>query len=97
MSGDWIEAGKRLQEQRLAAGLTQMQVAAEAGLHEVTVSQCESGNRNIGAASRAKIAAAIQELASSKQNAQTETAGEVDAAIRELRHVIAVLSRLRGR
>lgn len=56
---DWIEVGTRLREARLAAGLSQEQLAANVGLERTMVVKAEGGVRRLDALELSRIAAAL--------------------------------------
>lgn len=43
---DWAAVGQRVREERMRAGLTQIQLAAKAGITPVTLSKLETGARD---------------------------------------------------
>lgn len=52
--------GDRVRERRVAAGLTQAQLAERCGLHRTFVGSVERGERNVALLSLKKIAAALR-------------------------------------
>ena len=52
--------GFRVRERRLAAGLTQAQLAAKCGLHRTFVGSVERGERNVALLSLRRIATALR-------------------------------------
>lgn len=52
--------GFRVRERRLAAGLTQAELADKCGLHRTFVGSVERGERNLALLSLRKIAAALR-------------------------------------
>jgi transcriptional regulator with XRE-family HTH domain/Zn-dependent peptidase ImmA (M78 family) len=62
MSGDveWADVGERMREARLAAGLTQEELGAAAGLDRTMIVKIESGNRRIDAMELVRLSSALQ-------------------------------------
>ena len=56
---DWIEVGTRLREARLAAGLSQEQLAADVGLERTMIVKAEGGVRRLDALELSRIAVAL--------------------------------------
>ena len=55
----WIDLGARVAEARQAAGLTQVQLAAEVGIDRTAVTKLESGKREVDSLELARIARAV--------------------------------------
>lgn len=62
MSGgaEWADVGERMREARLAAGLTQEELGAAAGLDRTMIVKIESGNRRIDAMELVRLSSALQ-------------------------------------
>jgi transcriptional regulator with XRE-family HTH domain/Zn-dependent peptidase ImmA (M78 family) len=62
MSGgvEWAEVGERMRDARLAAGLTQEELGAAAGLDRTMIVKIESGNRRIDAMELVRLSSALQ-------------------------------------
>lgn len=60
----WAELGQVIRKHRLAAGLSQEQLAERSGLHWTYVSQIESGKRNLSVNVLRRIAGALETPAS---------------------------------
>jgi ribosome-binding protein aMBF1 (putative translation factor) len=54
------QVGDRIRERRLAAGLTQAQLAEKCGLHRTFIGSVERGERNLALLSLRRIAAALR-------------------------------------
>ena len=54
-----IKVGRKIKEYRRKRGLTQEQLAFEAGLHRAYIGQIERGEKNIGLQNLEKIAMAL--------------------------------------
>lgn len=61
---EWAELGQVIRKHRLAAGLSQEQLAERSGLHWTYVSQIESGKRNLSVDVLRRIARALKTPAS---------------------------------
>jgi transcriptional regulator with XRE-family HTH domain len=62
MSGgvEWADVGERMRAARLAAGLTQEELGAKAGLDRTMIVKIESGNRRIDAMELIRLSSALQ-------------------------------------
>jgi len=62
MSGgvEWADVGERMREARLAAGLTQEELGAAAGLDRTMIVKIESGSRRIDAMELVRLSSALQ-------------------------------------
>jgi transcriptional regulator with XRE-family HTH domain len=56
---EWVDVGERMRAVRLAAGLTQEELAAEAGLDRTMIVKIESGNRRIDALELIRLSSAL--------------------------------------
>lgn len=57
---EWTDVGERMREGRLAAGLTQEELGAKAGLDRTMIAKIESGNRRIDAMELIRLSSALQ-------------------------------------
>lgn len=64
MRTDW----KKLRPARLAASVHQVDLAAELGITQATISRFESGRSPVTAETAAKILSALEKLAASRKN-----------------------------
>jgi transcriptional regulator with XRE-family HTH domain/Zn-dependent peptidase ImmA (M78 family) len=62
MSGDveWVDVGERMRAARVAAGLTQEELGARAGLDRTMIVKIESGNRRIDAMELIRLSSVLQ-------------------------------------
>lgn len=57
---EWAEIGERIRESRLAAGLSQEDLARQVGLERTKVAKIESGDRRVDALELVRLAAALR-------------------------------------
>ena len=57
---EWADVGERVRVARLAAGLTQEELGARAGLDRTMIVKIESGNRRIDAMELIRLSSALQ-------------------------------------
>src|SRR3984885_15748668 len=57
---EWTDVGERMREGRLAAGLTQEELGAKAGLDRTMIVKIESGSRRIDAMELIRLSSALQ-------------------------------------
>jgi transcriptional regulator with XRE-family HTH domain len=57
---EWTDVGERMRLARLAAGLTQEELGAEAGLDRTMIAKIESGSRRIDAMELVRLSSALQ-------------------------------------
>ncbi|WET81870.1 XRE family transcriptional regulator [Amycolatopsis sp. QT-25] len=57
---EWADVGERVRESRLAAGMSQAELASAVGLERTKIAKIESGGRQIDALELAKLAAALK-------------------------------------
>ncbi len=57
---EWADVGERMRVARLAAGLTQEELGAKAGLDRTMIVKIESGSRRIDAMELIRLSSALQ-------------------------------------
>lgn len=72
METAWTELGQVIREVRVAAGLTQEELAERSGLHWTYVSQIETGKRNLSVSVLRRIGHAL-DVPASRLLAEAET------------------------
>lgn len=60
MSADLVRFGKRVRQLRLAASMSQEQLAERAGLHRTYIGGIERGERNVGIVNLFRLARALR-------------------------------------
>lgn len=59
MNAGWVELGQVIRRYRVAAGLSQEQLAERSGLHATYLSQIETGKRNLSVQVLRRVAAGL--------------------------------------